>query len=228
VSSRPRPPFTRVGERHSGVTDEEVRETRADAVDRAERTLDVQRERFDRIDQKASKLLRFVAALVGAVFAVLGLGIGSDKTTVSVLGATPSNPLSTATEIALAVAGVSLVGSVFFAAGTFVTTRFRSSFTSDPARSVRDSRYGREAYHVLLLTAYADAIDENRPRVQTNVWQFVVTLCLVVLGVTSLSVAVSLRLLAPIGRVRGAVLGVAFVAYVLFVAWVVEVRVRAT
>lgn len=225
MAGRPRPPFSPHEDRQSSVSDEEVRDTRADAIDRAERTLDVQRERFDRIDQKASKLLRFVAALTGAVFAVLGLQAGTNGGAVSVLGATKANPLSMSTRIALGISGAALLGTVFFAAGTYVTTRFRSSFTSDAARSVMNRRYERAAYQKLLLGAYTDAIDENRPRVQRNGTQFVVTLCLLVLGVTTLSVAVVVRILSPLGRAQGLVLGVTLVAYVVFLAWVVESRV---
>lgn len=204
------------GEVH--VPEEEVYQTRADAIDRAERTLDVQRERFDRVDEKASKMLRFVAVLSGAVFAVLGLG----PRVAGVGRARIVDGASVTTRIALGAAAVGFVGTVLFAAATYVTTRFGSSFGAGAAEDVREDRFGRRPYQKLVLDAYSGAIRRNRPRLDRNRRQFVVALCSLVVAVSFLTVAAGILIadLSPTGR--RAVLAVTVVLTLGFVFWVLS------
>lgn len=193
-----------------------VESVRRDGIDRAERTLNVQRERFDRIDEKSSKLLRFVAALSGAIFALLGLGSGSSET---LLGRDITTLLAS-TKLALVVGSVSLLATVFLAAATYVTTRFRSSFRASTTDLIKDRRFEPEAYEKLVLKTYAEAIRENRPIIRWNQRLFAYTLRSLVIGITAISTATITSLLKPVGRIRGAVIGATTVLLIIFLAYV--------
>lgn len=196
---------------------DDSRSMRRDAIDRAERTLDVQRERFDRIDEKSSKILRFTAVLSGTLFAVLGLTPASQLERSGLL-----NSVSGVTAVALAAAGVGFVGTVLFAAVTYVTTRFGSSFSRGALSQVNSGKIDETQYQKLLIGAYQEAIQKNRPRIARNNRQFVVTLCLLVCSITSLAVAGVTASLSLKQTTRQAVFGVAVVSYLGFLIFTVH------
>lgn len=199
--------------------DRETERVRGDAIDRVERTLDLQRKQFDRIDQKASKLLQVTVLLAGTVFALLGLGNQFREGAVSRLAAEST---SVSLKIALVVAGVGFVGTVLLATATIVTTRFGGAVgASSIAERVLDIRVGPEAYYQLLLGTYLTAIEENRRRVDKNNRRFVATLCLLVTSITALTAGAVFVLLSPVARVRQAILGVAVVIVIFFTTWAI-------
>lgn len=197
------------------IPDAGVESVKRDAIDRAERTLEVQRERFDRIDEKSSKLLRLVAALAGVVFALLGPGPVSAG---SLFGRDTETLLLT-TRIALFVGSLSLLATVFLAAATYITTRFRSSFGANTTELIVSTRFEWEAYEKLVLNTYADAIRENRPTIRRNQRLFAYTLRSFVVGVTAIGAATATSLLQPDGRLRGVVVGVTALLLILFMAY---------
>lgn len=212
---RPRPHA--VARDDSNVSDEEVTEVRADAIDRAERTLDVQRERFDRIDEKASRILRVVAVLSGIVFALFGLGpaVGVQSSQFR-----PSE-LAPTTLLLLTASGVSFAATVLLAAATYVTTRFRSSFSATAVTWVKDNRFGTAPYQRGLLDAYEKGIRENRPRIRRNRYQFVATLCALVVSIATLSATAIILLVRPSRSGRVPIAALALIASIVFVFWVV-------
>lgn len=213
MSQRPRP-YHRLSshddENEQAVSDAETMEVRKDSVDRVERTLDIRRERFDRIDQKASNILQFAVVLSGTIFAIFGLGPGE-----TMLGRPERLPLGA--EIALAAAGVGFLGTVLLAATTIITTRIQVGFSLGALQEVIDRRLEPELYYGLLLGAYRNALRQNRRRVRKNNLQFVATLYSVVLFVMGLSVAAGILVTQSTPRARAGILAVSTLLFVAFV-----------
>ena len=196
---------------------EEVESVRSDAIDRAERTLDVQRERFDRIDEKAAKLFRFTAVLSGTLFAVLGFAPGSaSRVSVLIEGA------SATTVVSLTIAGAGFLATVLLAANVYVTTRYRSSFSRGSVSTVMETDMSTSPYQFLVLSSYKKSIGKNRKKISRNNRQFVTTLCLLVASVLSLAVAGVSTVLGPSPEVQRAIFGVVAVVYVVFLISVIE------
>jgi hypothetical protein len=193
---------------------------RADVIERAQRTLDIQRERFDRIDEKAARVLRFVALLLGAVLAVFSFAPSELLARSAVTSLYP--------EFVVALVGtvLGLTGAVVFAAVTYLTTRFRSSFGGRAAGLMAETQFQKESYRTYLLSAYGNAITENEPRIDRNARQFVTSLSFLVLGVASLSATALFLATGGTRRLRRSILVVAAVSYTVFLVTVV-VRVRS-
>lgn len=212
VADRTRPYATL--ERSSRRDDSET--VRRDAVERVERTLDVQRERLDSVDRKAAKLLRLVAAATGVVLAVFGAG-SIDSGTVSRVS---SHEMLTATVVITALA---LLATVILASMTYVTTQFGSSFTAETTTLVRRRELTEPAYLKLLLDTYATTVARNRPRIRRNERLFVATLALLVLVVSGVTAGIVFLSLGQ-GLRRQVALAVVTVLYLSFLAVIVHLR----
>lgn len=163
---------------------------RADAVDRLERVIDTQIATVDDLDQKAAYVTRFVGVVLGLVLTAVSLvsrfGEGDPVTSLPVV-------------VAVAAGVVGLVAAIAGAIVTYLSSEVVVGLHPHAARSIADGEYSYDEYNALLLRAYADAIERNRRVLSANARRFRSTLVALLAGITYLSIAVVLFVLAPAG-----------------------------
>lgn len=182
-----------------------------DAINRVERTLEIQRERFDRIDQKAANILQFVGLVLGGVLTIVTLGPVdiSVQTSVGVR----------ATSV---IAALSILVTVLLSTATYATTRFQSSVGGDTAELFLEVKFTNQEYNEFILSAYREAIRENASRIQTNVRLLSYTIYALTLSIVSLSLTVLFIVVMLSPFTQAATGGIAFLLYFFFLLYLTQ------
>lgn len=164
--------------------------SRADAVNRLERVIDTQIDTVDDLDQKAAYVTRFVGVVLGLVLTAVSLAfrLGDGALTTSVPAI-----------LAVAAGVVGLVAAIAGAIVTYLSSKVVVGLHPRAAKTIADGEYGYGEYNALLLRSYADAVERNRQVLAANARRFRSTLVALLAGITYLSIAVLLFVLAPTG-----------------------------
>lgn len=137
---------------------------RLDALDRFERTLDVQLALLSDIDGKAANVFRYTSLLLGVVFAALSLLSRSEVVSLSAVNLLP--------KLSFFVGVVGLVGAICAAILTYLSSVREYGPEAVYGYTVADGDVESPDYERSLLAGYADAVKNNRVVIDVNALRF--------------------------------------------------------
>jgi hypothetical protein len=137
---------------------------RIDSLDRFERTLDIQIDLINEIDDKASNIVRYTVVLIGAIFAGLSVIPQSGVVSLGDVGPLPT--------ILFFIGFISLVVAICSSIITYLSSV--QHYGPDPAygRNVANRDITSPDYEAVLLNGYADAVEANRRVIDINARRF--------------------------------------------------------
>lgn len=137
---------------------------RIDSLDRFERTIDIQIDLINEIDNKASNVVRYTVVLIGGIFA--GISVIPQS------GAVSLGDIATIPQIMFFVGITSLVVAICASIITYLSSV--QYYGPDPAygRNVANQDIMSPNYEKLLLNGYSSAVEANRRVIDTNARRF--------------------------------------------------------
>lgn len=178
------------------MTDErthaELIETRFDLIDRFERNVDMQASLLGEIDDKAGRIARLVALVLGVVVSALSIGVrfstGSPEATVPTL-------------VTFGLGTVGLVVSMAGALVTYLSSKIKLGVHPTSARTLEGSPISKRTYSRLVMKSYANTLEKNRRVLDVNARRLQFTLTSLVVGTSNLALAALLYV--AVETVRG-------------------------
>jgi uncharacterized membrane protein YhfC len=149
-----------------------------DSLDRFERELDIQIDTLDSIDDKAQQTARIIAVLLGLVLTAIPL-------TIRFIGPRFAGSLSNTLSFGLGIAGLiaALIGAII----TYLSSRFDAGLDPAVADGLATYDVSPEQYRVLVLGAFASALEKNREVIRANAFRFRLALTALIVGIVYLA-----------------------------------------
>jgi hypothetical protein len=145
-------------------TDDDMMNERVDSLNRFERTLDVQIDLINEIDNKASNVVRYTVILIGAIFTGVSVIPRSGVVSLDDIGSLP--------RFLFFIGVISLIIAVCSSIITYLSNV--QYYGPDPAygQNVADKDISSPEYEEVLLSGYSDAVEANRQVIDTNARRF--------------------------------------------------------
>lgn len=185
-----------------------------DAADRLERVIDTQLATLDGIDTKAEHVTRLVAVLLSVLLTIVSVAVRID----GIDAGTPHAPVVVAFVGGVGSLLLALIGGIV----TYLSSRVKMGLHENVGHVSSNPTYetNETKHHRRVLGSYARAIEQNRGVLETNARRFRLTLVCLMIGVSLLSVAVSLLVSGTRGAAAWSGVAVSLVG-LGFVGWYV-------
>lgn len=173
---------------------------RTDLVTRFERTLDVQIDLINEIDNKASNVVRYTALLLGAIFAGISIIPRSGIISLGDVGPFP--------RILFFIGTASFVIAICSSIVTYLSSVQYYGPSPEYGRNVAAKDVLSPNYEEFLLGGYSNAIEANRQVIDTNARRFRWSLAALFIGVVYASLAGGIAAISMPGWSEAVIVGV--------------------
>lgn len=163
-----------------------------DAADRFERSIDVQIQTLNAVNDKAEHVTRLLGLLIGAILSVVAVGVRVNDGSLS----PPNTPL-----LLLFIAGLaSLLLAMTLSTITYLSSKFKIGLHYRPAQLLSQDAYsvGKQTHYKRIIGTYAYNLERNEEVIDVNAKRFRRALVALLVGVVFLSAA-GISFLASLG-----------------------------